>query len=279
MIGSAGTVTTPPGERTRPRYLAIAMTSFQEATAYRVSTLFTILISFLWVFILYALWSAAFAESTTIAGYSWREMRTYILLAYAMNALVGWRTGSKMMQSIKTGAITRDLIRPLNYCTTQLADAAGISVVEGGISFVLTLLLGMVFFGIEPPASPEAAVLFAVTLVAGFLTKSLVIFLISLLCFWTINSVGLMWAQQAVISMLSGTLIPLALMPGWLRLIADVLPLRGIVATPLAIYLGKATGWELIGLVALQFGWLAALWWFANWAWPRAFRAVEIQGG
>jgi ABC-2 type transport system permease protein len=58
-----------------------------------------------------------------------------------------------------------------------------------------------------------------------------------------------------------------------------VLPLRGIVATPLAIYLGKATGLEMLGLLGLQIAWLVVLWLVADRTWRRAFRAVEIQGG
>ncbi len=265
--------------RRRPKYLAIALTWLQQAIVYRVTTLFTVLITFVWVFILYALWEAAFAETGRIAGYSWGDMRTYILLAYGINALVGWRVGSQMMGAIRTGEIVRDLIRPLNYRTTQIATAAGMSVVEGVISLLLALVLGLAFFDIRGPASPLAGILFVGTVLAGFLIKALCVFLISLLCFWTLNSVGLMWAQQSVISILSGTLIPIAMMPGWLRIVAEVLPLRGIVATPVTIYLGKTEGWELIGLIALQLGWLAVLWWFAGWAWQRAFNAVEIQGG
>ncbi len=272
-------IKTPTIGRRRPKYLAIALTWLQQAIAYRVTTLFTVLITFVWVFILYALWEAAFADTSRIAGYSWPEMRTYILLAYGINALVGWRVGSQMMGAIRTGEIVRDLIRPLDYRSTQIATAAGMSLVEGVISLFLALVLGLVFFDIEGPASPLAAALFVVTVLAGFLIKALCVFLISLLCFWTLNSVGLMWAQQSVISILSGTLIPIAMMPGWLRLVAEVLPLRGIVATPVTIYLGKAEGWELTGLIVLQLGWLAVLWWFAGWAWKRAFNAVEIQGG
>ncbi len=244
-----------------------------------MTTFFNIVITFIWVFILYALWDAAFSESGTIAGYSWDEMRTYILLAYGVNALVGWRVGGQMMGMIRTGEITREITRPLNYRSTQLATAAGMSIVEGVISLVLILILGTLLFDVQPPASPLAAALFTVALLAGFVIKALCVFQISLLCFWTLNAVGLMWAQQAVISALSGTLIPLAMMPGWLRFLAEWLPLRGIVSTPLQIYLGKAQGWDLAGLLALQVGWLAVLWVFSDWAWRKAFDAVEIQGG
>lgn len=263
----------------RPKYLSIVLTSFQQAIAYRVTTIFNIALTFIWVFILYYLWAAAFDERDIIAGYSWGEMRTYVVLAYGINALVGWRVGSQMMGSIRTGAILRDLVRPLNYCGTQLAMAAGFSIVEGIISFILTLVLGLFVLDIQPPDSPLMAALFLVAVLIGFVTKALIVFTVSLLTFWTLNGVGLMWAQQAVIAILSGTLVPIELMPAWLRIAAEILPMRGIVSTPLRFYLGKVDGSDIALLLGLQVFWLAAMWWFANWAWQKAFNAVEIQGG
>lgn len=262
-----------------PKYLSIVQTSFQQAIAYRVTTIFNIALTFIWVFILYYLWAAAFSERNLIGGFTWDEMRTYVVLAYGINALVGWRVGSQMMGAIRTGEILRDLVRPLNYCGTQLSMAAGFSIVDGIISFALTLILGLFFLDMQAPASPLMTGLFFLTVMIGFVTKALIVFSVSLLTFWTLNGVGLMWAQQAVIAILSGTLVPIALLPTWLRIVAEILPMRGIVSTPLMLYLGKAGGWEAVFLIGLQVFWLIVMWWFANWAWHKAFNAVEIQGG
>jgi ABC-2 type transport system permease protein len=265
--------------RPAPRYLSLARTTLQQAIAYRVTTFFNVGLTFIWVIILYYLWRSAYAGRASIAGLSWDEMRTYVVIAYGINALVGWRTGSAMMQTIRTGDVVFEMVRPLNYCGMQVARAVGFTVVEGLISLVFTLAIGLLFLGIQPPGSIGATLLFVLALSIGFLTKVLIVFLVSLLVFWTLSGTGLMWSQQAIIQILSGTIVPLALMPGWLRVIADVLPLRGIVSTPLQLYLGKATGWAALGLIGLQALWLAGLWVLANLAWRRAFRAVEIQGG
>jgi ABC-2 type transport system permease protein len=262
-----------------PKYLSIAQTSFQQAIAYRVTTLFNIALTFIWVFILYYLWMAAFAGRDLIGGFSWDEMRTYVVLAYGINALVGWRIGSQMMGTIRTGEILRDLVRPLNYCGTQISMAAGFSVVDGIISLLITLVIGLFVLDLQPPDSPAAAALFAISLLLGFITKALIVFSVSLLTFWTLNGVGLMWAQQAIIAVLSGMLVPIALMPDWLRVVSEMSPMRGIVSTPLMLYLGKAAGTDAVGLLALQLAWAAGMWFFANWAWQKAFNAVEIQGG
>jgi ABC-2 type transport system permease protein len=91
--------------------------------------------------------------------------------------------------------------------------------------------------------------------------------------------VGIAWSRDAVINILGGTIIPLAMMPGWLRVVAEIAPMRGIVSTPLMLYLGKAEGPEAWRLIGLSAAWMIALWFFANWAWKAAFNRVEIQGG
>jgi ABC-2 type transport system permease protein len=279
---TAATSDTPVRQgRTAPgsKYVSLARTTLQQAIAYRITTFFNVGLTFIWVIILYYLWRAAYSERASIAGLSWDQMRTYVVIAYGINALVGWRTGTAMMAAIRTGDVVFEMVRPLNYCTTQLARALGFTVVEGGISMIFTLVIGLVFLHIQAPASVASALLFVVALIIGFLTKVLVVFLVSLLTFWTLNGMGLMWSQQAIMQILSGTIVPLALMPGWLQFVAKVLPLRGIVSTPLEFYLGKAGGWDAVGLIGLQAVWLAALWVVANLAWKRAFRVVEIQGG
>ncbi|HYI25686.1 MAG TPA: ABC-2 family transporter protein [Thermomicrobiales bacterium] len=263
----------------RPKYVSIALTSFQQAITYRFTTLTNIALTFIWVFILYFLWQAAFNEEAIIQGFTWDDMRTYVVIAYGLNALVGWRISSNMMFTIRTGEILRDLTRPLNYCTSQLSVATGWAMIEGILSLILTLVVGLVFIGIRPPDSAAAGALFAVAVVLGFFTKALVVFCVSLLTFWTLNGVGIAWSREAVINILSGTIIPLAMMPGWLRVIAEVSPLRGVVSTPLMIYLGKAEGTNALALLALSAGWLVAMALFANWAWQAAFNRVEIQGG
>lgn len=269
----------PTRLRARNKYLGLVDTALQQAIAYRVMALTGIVGNMLWVVILFYLWRAAFADSGPIEGFTWPQMQTYILLAYGINAMVGFSSASKMMQAIRQGDIVIDMIRPLNYLGTQLASTLGLAIVEGAISFALTLGIGALFLDLQAPASPGHLLLFVVSVGLGFLTKFLFIFSVSLLVFWTTSSVGLNWTQTALVNVLAGVLIPIQFLPGWLATVAAWSPLRGIVSTPVGVYLGQQEGVQLWIVLGLQLAWVIALWSFANWAWKRAFRAVEIQGG
>lgn len=224
MTTTAMTVTTSIGAlRRRHRYLAVCLTAVQEATAYRFTAVFVALLGFFWAFILYFLWDAAYAGAATIGGYTWPQMRTHIVIAFGINSLIGWNVAGPMQQAVRTGDIVLEMVRPTNYCAAQIARYLGYSAVEGGVALVFTVLIGAIFLGLQPPASPTTGVFFVIALIGSFLTRALFLFLCSLLTFYVLGNGGIMWAQQAVTLVFSGAIVPIALMPAWLQLVTNVL--------------------------------------------------------
>lgn len=267
--------------RARPvnPYRSIAQVSFLQAIAYRRTTLIQISLTFITVFVVYFLWRAAYATRPAMAGYSWEDMRTYVVLAFGINSLVGWRSSSQMMETVRSGDVVREMVRPLNFPGTQLARAAGSAVIEGMIGLLLTIAVGVLLLGIRPPATASSVGPFVASVVLAFVTKALIMFCVSLLAFWTTSGLGIMWSQEAIMQILSGTIVPIALMPAWLAEVANALPMRGVVATPVTLYLGKADGMGAVVLLGGQVAWLVALWVVANLASTRAFNVVDVQGG
>jgi ABC-2 type transport system permease protein len=206
-------------------------------------------------------------------------MRTYILVSYSVNALISFSSSSRMLSTIRTGEVATELLRPVDYMLANLAQTLGSAVIEAVFSTIIALLLGIFLLDIAPPVSVLGALLFALSVGLGFLIKFLINFLVALLCFWTLNSLGLIWAQTAIISMFSGALIPLQFLPGWLQTAALAAPFQAIVYTPLTIYLGTVRGAGLWWALGVQVFWAAALWVLARLLWMPAVRALELQGG
>ena len=263
----------------RPAYLTLALTAVQRAIAYRMTLFFSLVAGLIWVVVTYYLWRVVFSTRSQVGNFDWQTMRTYFLVSYAVNALLSWQTLSRMMRTIRTGEVAIDLLRPIDYFLAQLAQASGAAVIEGGLSSAIALILGILVLHIAPPVSPLATALFIVSVALGYLIKFLISFMVALLCFWTLNGVGLMWAQNALVNLFSGALIPLQLLPGWLRTVVLTAPFQAIVYTPLSIYLGTVQGAALWQAVAVQIGWIIGLWLLARWLWLPATRALEVQGG
>jgi ABC-2 type transport system permease protein len=251
----------------------------QRAVAYRMATLNNMFANLIWVGVLYYLWQAVFAANPQIAGFDWARMRTYILVSYAVNALLSFYTEARIVNTIRTGAVSVELVRPIDFLAAQLAQALGAAAIEGLLSTIFALILGIFLLDVAPPSSPEAAIFFLISVVLGFLVKFLLGYLTALLAFWTLNGIGLLWARQAVTNIFSGAIIPLALFPGWLKTLALALPFQAIISTPLEIYLGDTQGVAVAEALVVQLGWIAGLWLLARWLWGPCVRSLRIQGG
>jgi ABC-2 type transport system permease protein len=265
--------------RPAPRYWSIFTMSIQQSIAYRGRTILSLVGNLAWVLMLYYLWKTIYVGTGAIQGFDWIQMRTYILLSYAINILLTWSNSTRIAGAIRTGEIVQDIMRPMDFLLMHLAITGGASVIEGGLSALFTLGLGFLVSGILPPASVPAFGLFLISIVIGFLIKFLVNFITSLGSFYTISSTGLFWSQNAIINLFSGVLIPLAFFPDWLRTLSEWLPFQGIVYTPVMIYLGKLGGLDLLKAIGVQAAWVVILWSAARLFWKKAFRALEIQGG
>ena len=140
-------------------------------------------------------------------------------------------------------------------------------------------LLALLVFGIDLPASPEAALGFVVSLMGALFLVFSLDFLVGLMGFWTFSVWGLGYAKIAVIDTLAGTIIPLTLFPEWLRRIVLFLPFKGMAYTPLAIYVGEIAGGGIWTSILGQFAWGIGLLVLTRLLWLKARRRIEIQGG
>lgn len=263
----------------RQKYMSLMLTSIQRSIAYRGTVLLNLLAGLVWVTLVYYLWKAVFSTRGTLQGFSWDEMRTYIVLAYVVNTLLSFQSLMRVMNTIRTGEVASELLRPLDFLGSQLAQAIGSACIEGVMSSGIALLTSFLFLDIIAPQTPLTLGLFLLSVCLGFLIKFLLGYLVALLCFYTVNALGLIWAQTAVINLFSGALIPLAFFPDWLRQIILVTPFQGIVYTPVALYLGKIQGtgvWQALGT---QFIWVIILWLTARLFWRMSIRRLDIQGG
>ena len=100
-----------------------------------------------------------------------------------------------------------------------------------------------------------------------------------LLAFWTMSSWGLRNAKNAIVNFFSGALVPIALLPGWLQGIVNVLPFKNIIYVPTMIYMGQYSLQEAAMNIGLQLFWAAALWLLTKALFGLSIRKVSINGG
>jgi ABC-2 type transport system permease protein len=259
-------------------YTGIATRSMQNTLAYRLSYIVNFASSFVLLIAMYALWSAIYAGREELAGMSWTQMKTYLIISFISNSLLSYYSESRISGKILDGSVSADLLKPLDFQKARLAETLGSTVIEGGLTVIITLIVVISASGILKPDFIHS-LLFILSILASLMVKFGIVYMAGLLCFWSTGSLGIVWARMAVTSLFSGALVPLSFFPGWLEKLALVLPFQGIVHTPAAIYLEEVGAWGALGLLAIQCAWVCVLWLCGKLMWSWAVRQITIHGG
>jgi len=258
-------------------YRALTRATARAALTYRFNLLLGLGAVLVQLVALLAVWRVILAESP-VNGFTWPQMRAYLLVAFAAGTVVSVLGDFRMAFRILDGDVALDLVKPVDYQKARLAETIGglwIEVILIAVVVGAALAIGG---GVDIPARPALA-LFVVSMLLLVPLKFLIVYVSTLACFWTQNYIGVQWARLAVVNLLSGALIPLVYLPGWLAAVAQWSPFAGLTSTPALIFLGHVDLRHGLTLVAVQLGWVLVLWFGARMVWRVALRRLTVNGG
>jgi ABC-2 type transport system permease protein len=259
--------------------IPFARVGFLNMLAYRARYYVGVLTYLFNVAVYYFIWRAVFRNSPTVAGFRLPEMITYIAVGWTIRSFYFNEIDRDIAGQVQEGRLAMNLIRPVDFQTVMIADAAGQSAFR---AVLFTLPIGLVIgllFPVRPPASVLAAALFLLSAMMAFFLVAAINFCVGLIAIRTKSILGILRAKYMILELLSGLLIPTTLFPEPLRTILVVSPFPHINYTPAALYLGRATGLAAAGLLALQAGWTVTLLVLGQVAWRRSRARITIQGG
>jgi len=149
----------------RKIYISLANRSMQETMVNRTSFILNIGASFLIILSSYYLWKAIFAGRDQLGGFSWEEMKAYLIISFLSNTILSYFSEVKISQKILDGSIAFDLLKPIDFQKARLAETVGSSVFEGLVSVVLAFLFLFLYEGVAVPESPITWVFFIISFI------------------------------------------------------------------------------------------------------------------
>ena len=161
----------------------------------------------------------------------------------------------------------------------RFAEGIGSSLIQ--VLFVVLLLTALYWIlpGFHGPAGVMFFGCFLLSVLLGYLIMSCISLMVGLLSFILMNYWGIYYVKKAVVDLFSGSLVPLVMLPGWLRNFCETLPFSKIVYTPTMIYLGRYQGYGLFQELALQAFWCIVLSICSQMIYKLVIRKVTINGG
>jgi ABC-type uncharacterized transport system permease subunit len=260
-------------------FWAFTRQAFHNSVVFRVEFWLRFLSIFLWMYTIQWVWRTLYTQRPGAFGVDLEQMVTYGVLGMALETFMDVGPEWYISQQVRTGAIDTDLMKPLDFHLHMLARSTGEMLFSLSVLALPTFSIGFVFFGLQPPASLEAGLLFTVSITLGFLVLFHLGFLLGTLVLATLDIRSIAWAYYSFISFFAGQMVPLWLFPPALRAVAEVLPFKSAYYIPSSIYIGSFTGQEALQAIGFQLTWVIILTLLARWAWSRMDARLVVQGG
>jgi ABC-2 type transport system permease protein len=260
-------------------YTTMMRTAVVSQLQYRVTNYFYMLGMIAEPVIYLVVWSTiARQHGGSVNGITAGQFAAYYIvwtLVRNMNIVFGapfweWR--------IREGHLAGQLLKPMHILHYDLAYFAGWKFVVVGLWVPIAVGLSAVF---HPDLHPSALeiVVFIVAIWGAYFVRSMFQGVIGMLNFWTTRGIAIFDLYMATEMLLSGRLVPLKLMPGWVQTLANFLPFKWTFGYPIESLVGHLSTRSLLLGLGAQLLWIGIGYVLFSFAWRAAIKHFSAVGG
>ena len=257
-------------------YMAIGI---KEHLAYPSSIWAAFLSKVVYLYMQFCLWNALFASNASGALPMQRDgVIRYIIVATIISSFIECDATAWINEQIHSGNIAVQLIRPINFCAMIFSKHVG----KCAIRFVtccVPLTLAAVFFFRMPLVCKEQIFFALASLALAYAIQFLYSLTIGLMAFWLIVTWPLNMLLGAFYKLLSGSWIPCAMFPDFLKTLNSFLPFRAMYEIPVTMLTNPMDARELLLKLGVQVVWLFVLYALMKMAWNTGTKKLVVQGG
>lgn len=260
-------------------YVEVAKRAFARYLTYRAANVSGLITNAFFGVLITYVFVAAYEGRQVEAGWTRADALTFVWLAQALLMPVYVFAWWEIALTIRSGDIVSDLSKPFDYYAFWLSQDYGRALYHTLFRGIPTLVIGWLLFDIQFPGGPDRWLIFLLSVVLAIWISFGLRFLANVASFWLLDYRGAGMALLFANVFFSGLLVPLVYWPDGLREIAGWLPFAGLVQAPVDVFLGKASGADLAGLLLLQASWGVVLMGACRLLLALAVRRVVVQGG
>ncbi|WP_219835553.1 ABC-2 family transporter protein [Paenibacillus sp. R14(2021)] len=256
-------------------FLVLARKAYLRNLQYRGAHMIHNVASAIFGFIYVSIWMGI-GESQSLGAYGLSGMVSYVAFNQVTLWVVSFLTnGLGIEQSVRTGQIATDLMRPVHLFYQLMCREWGQIAYQFLYKSIPIYALYLLILPLHVPSSVLTCLWTAVALALAAHISICINFLIGAAALWTTESRWLYWVNYAFSMLLSGFLIPIEWLPGWLRMLSHASFYPFLHYIPSKLYLGLESAQSLYGSVL----WGILLTSVCLFTASRMRRKVEVQGG
>jgi ABC-2 type transport system permease protein len=200
--------------------------------------------------------SVARAQGGQVGAFGADDFVAYYIALVLVKHVVFAVTLSGFGELVQSGALSNQLLRPVNPIHTAIAENIAYKLVSAVP--LAPMFVGLVLaFRPQVRLVPWALAAAVPALLLAFVLKFLVAWTLSLAAFWVTRVSALDQVYFGALLFFSGQFVPLALYPPAVQFITYLLPFRWVIAFPLELLLGRLSPAQALAGFAAQALWLA----------------------
>ena len=253
----------------------VARTSFRRHSTYRMAAAAAVLENTFVSLLRGLVYAAVVRTAGDVGAFDQSDALTFAFLAGMIESSFWVVAPTEIGERIRSGDVVIDLYRPVDFQLWWLASEAGrcgFNLLARGLAPVL-----VAFLAFDPTApSPATFAWFLASLVLAFVLIFAWKFLVSLTGFWLLDVRGVTSLAGALVTVASGGLLPLALLPDGIARVLRWLPPASMINTPIELFLG---GHAVLPRLALQAAWAVVVLLIGRIVLGRAVAKLVVQGG
>ena len=218
---------------------AVAAVTYKEWSAYRTHSMVSILVGPLFFAVQMIIWTAVYAGNETINGLTLPTLLSYYGISTLINYLTMDFADWNLQMLIHTGKYITFALRPMHHRFFALSQKVGHRILGFVFEFIPVLLILVFVFRVN--MIPASFFWFIISVIFSFLITFYINYSIGILGFWLTKTAGIRSALKLIVSLSSGTLIPLSFFPQWCQTLFFALPFQHTVYVPAMVFTGNYT--------------------------------------
>lgn len=257
---------------------AIAKQNAKECLYYRFDLLLYIFNFIIEITVYVFIWLAIYNNGGQILNMPFEKVTTYYILVVSLDPIISWGINEIMGEAIREGEILRELLNPISYFSYYFGIRIG-ELIESVIVGILTFVICSLLFGVLLPVGILNFIFFILIVCLSVIVVYFFELILGMTAFYTNSIWGVEVFKRAILTIFCGMLAPITLFPEFLQKIANFLPFKDCIYTPISIYFGDLNNIEILQVLLKQCIWIVVLYIIAKLLFNKAIKNITINGG
>lgn len=260
-------------------YLAIWSARIRTLLQYRAAAWAGFGTQLFWGLIRVMIFTAFYHSTTAKQPIPLPALITYLWLTQAMLMMTMANVDQDVRVMIRDGSVAYEMLRPLDLYILWYSRAVAARIAPTLLRATPLFVVACLFLGMRLPVSPAAAIAWLLATLGATLLTAAFSCLITISLLYTLAGEGMARIAPALTYALSGSLVPIALLPAWVQPVVNALPFSGMMDRPFRLYIGQASPGEVGVILMHQLLWTLVLILMGRGLLQHATRRLVVQGG